>query len=102
MDKDFAIGVVATPTNLNVLSKKPAYLLSLSDNKKVVNFITLDKPELLNGFISVKGMFCESTQEEIIKNFSDILTNVQKELVLEMMFPHHRVLSIRSLVFRSK
>lgn len=86
--------------------KKPPFLITLDDGvtgktRNFQRFISLDKPESINGFIQVKGIFCDKDDDEIIKNFSDILTNTPKELTLEMMFPLHRIYSIRSLVFNA-
>lgn len=86
--------------------KKPPYLIVLDDGvsgktRNFQKFISLDKPENNNGFIHVKGIFCDKEEAEIIKNFSDILTTSPKELILEMMFPLHRIYSIRSLVFNA-
>jgi hypothetical protein len=85
--------------------KKPPFLITLerTEGKQhiVERFISLDKPESLNGFIQVKGIFCEKAEDEIIKSFSSILTSTPKELILEMMFPLHRIIHIRSLVFNA-
>ena len=67
----------------------------------VERFISLDKPRAENGVIEVKGIFSELSEDEIIKSFADILTATPKELTLEMMFPLHRIVSIRSLVFNA-
>jgi len=84
--------------------KKPPFLITLDDGltgktRNFQRFISLDKPESINGFIQVKGIFCDKDEEEIIKNFNDILTSLGKEHILEMMFPIHRIYHIRSLVF---
>ncbi len=86
--------------------KKPPFLITLDDGvtgktRNFQRFISLDKPESINGFVQVKGIFCDKDEEEIIKTFSDILTGTPKELTLEMMFPLHRIHSIRSLVFNA-
>ena len=86
--------------------KKPPYLITLDDGvtgktRNFQRFISLDKPESINGFIQVKGIFCDKDEDEIIKTFADILTTSPKELTLEMMFPLHRIHSIRSLVFNA-
>lgn len=86
--------------------KKPPFLITLDDGvtgktRNFQRFISLDKPESINGFIQVKGIFCDKDEDEIIKGFADILTNTSKETILEMMFPLHRIYSIRSLVFNA-
>ncbi len=86
--------------------KKPPFLITLEDGvsgktRNFQRFISLDKPESMNGFVQVKGIFCDKDEDEIIKSFTDILTGSPKELILEMMFPLHRIHSIRSLVFNA-
>jgi hypothetical protein len=86
--------------------KKPPFLITLDDGvtgktRNFQRFISLDKPLSENGFIQVKGIFSDKDEDEIIKGFTDILTGTSKELILEMMFPLHRVYSIRSLVFNA-
>lgn len=84
--------------------KKPPFLITLDEGfvgktRNFSRFISLDKPLSENGFVQVKGIFCDKEESEIIKTFSDILTNAGKELIVEMMFPLHRIYHIRSLVF---
>jgi len=86
--------------------KKPPFLITLDDGvtgktRNFQRFISLDKPESVNGFVQVKGIFSDKDEDEIIKSFSDILTGTPKESILEMMFPLHRIYSIRSLVFNA-
>jgi len=86
--------------------KKPPFLITLDDGvtgktRNFQRFISLDKPESVNGFVQVKGIFSDKDEDEIIKSFSDILTGTPKEFILEMMFPLHRIYSIRSLVFNA-
>lgn len=95
---------VMLPTGAPLL-KKPPYLITLEDGngklRTFQRFISLDKPESSEGFVLVKGIFCDKAEDEIIKSFTDILTNNPKEFILEMMFPLHRIYSIRSLVFNA-
>ena len=111
-EKDFAVGAVGQTISGAVqagnlggspISKKPSYLITLeppaSKAKKMTRFITIDKPDLLNGFVQAKGVFVEESEDQIINNLSEVLTSIKKELVLEMMFPWHKICSIRSLVF---
>jgi len=86
--------------------KKPPYLITLDEggtgkSKVFQRFISLDKPESINGFIQVKGIYSDLSEDKIVKGFSDILVSAPKEHILEMMFPLHRVYSIRSLVFNA-
>ena len=102
---DILVGVTAGPMMSNLLAKKPSHLISLENvgkGKTISYFITLDKPELLNGFIQAKGIFSNLSEEEIIKSFSEILMDAPKDSILEILFPWHRIINVRSLVFKAK
>jgi hypothetical protein len=92
---------VPTPT-------KPKYLVCVehrTNNKLVDYFLSMDKPISTNGFIEVKGFFvsCEQqTEDYISKNYLSILDSTPKDLYMEIMFPWHRVKSIKSLAFKAK
>ena len=105
-DKDFTVSTVSGFPTVATTSKKPIYLVTLDDpasNKKnsFQKFIAIDKPDSQNGFIMAKGVFTELSDDEIIKTFSEVLTSSPKELILDMWFPWHRILSVRSLVFNA-
>lgn len=104
MPSDIAIGTTTFPVGAPTL-KKPPYLVTLEENtgktRATKRFISLDKPESINGFIQVKGIFSDKSEDEIVKTYSEILTSCPKEDVLEMMFPLHKIHSIRSLVFNA-
>lgn len=105
MPIDLGHGALTT-SNVAPTLKKPPFLIVLNNGvtgktASFQKFISLDKPESVNGFIQVKGIFSDKDEDEIIKTFSDILTNTPKELILEMMFPLHRIHSIRSLIFNA-
>lgn len=103
-EKDFAVGSVGIPS-VGHVSKKPCYLITLVDpagkGTVVSRFISLDKPDLQNGFIQVKGIFSDVSEDNIVKTFTDIVAAAPKESILDMLFPWHRVHSIRSLVFNA-
>lgn len=103
-EKDFAVSVTGLPAP-GILSKKPCYLITLEGSKgkaKLVYFITIDKPDLLPcNFVQVKGIYSELEEEEISKNFIEIITNSPKEKIMDVMFPSHRIFTIRSLVFNA-
>ena len=104
MTTDIAVGVTGMIPGASQL-KKPPYLITLEKHEgktiTVERFISLDKPSALNGIVEVKGIFCDKSEDDIIKTFRDILTNSSKELILDMMFPLHRIISVRSLVFNA-
>lgn len=82
--------------------KKTTYLVSLSSNKKNKYFISFDMPELLNGFVRVKGFFSDNSESEINENFAEYITSVSKELILDIMFPSHKIEFLKSLVYKAK
>lgn len=102
--QDLAVGPGNLPVGAPIL-KKPPYLITLTKQtgkaQAFERFISLDRPEPTVGFIQVKGIFCDREEEEIIKGFAAIVSNTPKEAIVEMMFPHHRIVSIRSLVFNA-
>ncbi|HEY5267797.1 MAG TPA: hypothetical protein VII94_01530 [Candidatus Saccharimonadales bacterium] len=85
---------------------KAKFLVTLDDGvvgktRSFQRFISLEQPRPQDGIIQVKGIFCDKSEEEIIKTYGDILLNTPKEQTLEMQFPLHRVYSVRSLVFNA-
>lgn len=104
-EKDFAIGTVAAPLVGSAISQKPRYLIVLEDGsgktKATTLFIAVDKPDLLNGFIGVKGIYTDASEEDVLAKFNTILTSTPKEQQVDILFPWHRVASIRSLVFNA-
>lgn len=103
-EKDFAVSSVGIPS-VGQVSKKPCYLIIIEDtagkNKTHEHFIAFDKPDLLNGFIQVKGVFVDLSEEEISSRFVNVIGTTPKESILDMMFPWHKIHSVRSLVFNA-
>jgi hypothetical protein len=114
-DKDFAVNAVGMVVQHGVIAaggqpgsqimKKPTYLVLLEDltgkTKVTKKFIALAKPDLLNGFIEMKGFFSDLDESKILENPAEVILNSPKENHCEMMFPWHRVLSIRNLIFNA-
>jgi hypothetical protein len=118
-DKDLAVGAVGSgqlgvPSGaiyaggLNVGNssvKKPHYLVTLEVivKNKVVNklFIAVDRPDITNGFVQVRGIYSDLSEDEIVANYANIVAAVPKEQQLEVMFPAQKISSIRSLVFNA-
>jgi hypothetical protein len=105
MSNDLLVQVTGLPGTVSI-SKKPPYLIVLEEtsgkSKVIKKFITLDKPELMEGFVQVKGIFSDLPEDEIIKSFFDILTTANKGLFLEVLIPWHKISYIRSLIFKQK
>jgi hypothetical protein len=121
-EKDFAVGAVGggqqgVPSGAvyagglpqgSAISKKPCYLVTLDGVSKsgksvVARFIAVDKPDFNNAaFAQVKGFYTDSTEEEVVVNFLDIIRDTPKDQIMEVMFPTHKIHSIRSLVFSAE
>lgn len=104
-DKDFAIGTVIAP-QIGKISNKPRYLIQLAPgtfikSKSLMHFIALDKPGFENNFISVKGFYCDKSEDEIVASFIDLVNEISKEVIQDLFIPDHRVHCIRSLVFNA-
>lgn len=104
VDKDLSVGVVSIPQQ-GALSKKPSYLISLEVKKGASQFfLTTDRPEMLQGFVSVRGLFLDPLIEgsDVRQNYTTLLNDATKESMVEIMFPWHKIVSMQSLVFRAK
>jgi hypothetical protein len=105
MSHDIAVSPAGIPA-ISSTSNKPLYLVTVEDStgktKVIKRFITLDRPEQGNGFISAKGFFCEASEDEIITSFSTMLTTIKKESIIDVMIPWHKICYVRSLVFKAK
>lgn len=118
IEKDLTIGAVGTgqlgvPSGAvyagglqsgSPVSKKPCYLITLEGGNKAkspVSFIAVDKPDMNNGFVQVKGIYTDLAEDEIVRRFSEVIQTTPKEQQVEIMFPTHRIVSIRSLVFNA-
>ena len=105
MSNDIAIGSISGLPVVGTISKKPSYLIVLEEaapKKLTKKFITLDKPEFQPGFVQVKGIFSDLSEDEITKSFTETLTSAPKDLFLEVLIPWHKISYIRSLVFKQK
>lgn len=103
-EKDFGVSITGIP-QVGQVSKKPCYLVALASlegkTKASIHFIAIDKPDLQTNFILVKGIYSDLSEDEIAKRFSEVLAGTPKEAIVDMMFPSHRIHSIRSLVFNA-
>lgn len=119
-DKDLAIGAIGGGQGVpagaiyagglpqaSTISRKPCYLITLDGLTKtgkpsVRRFVAIEKPGLeAASVIQVKGFYAEETEDEIVSNFLDIIKAVPKDAIMEIIFPTHKVHSIRSLVFNA-
>lgn len=82
---------------------RTCYVISLNlEKNKVTNFITIDKPDFVTNFVSVKGFFCDQLISEIAEKYQDIIKETPKEKVVEIIFPSEKINFIRSLIFKQK
>lgn len=103
-DNDIALGPVGLPAFNNTI-KKPPHLILISGstkNSKEICFISTDRPDISGHFVQAKGFFVDKDKEEISKNFLQILTDQSKDSYEEIMFPPHRILHIKNLIFKAK
>lgn len=104
-DKDLLVNSTTVLPTVGTLNKKPAHLIFLTDNKSKVieKFLSLDRPEIQDGFIQVKGLYVNNEDDnKIYQSFFDILASTPKDSIVELMIPIHRISSIRNLVFKAK
>jgi len=70
------------------ISKKPCYLVTLDGVGKggktiVLRFVAVDKPDFNTAsFAQVKGFYCDSSEEEIVSSFQDIIRLAPKESII--------------------
>jgi hypothetical protein len=104
---DMAVSSVGIPNYTNVVMKPP-FLIALEDtigkSKSIRYFLTIDRPDVASEFVQAKGIFIDSSvsEDDIIKNYSQMLTDAKKELILEMWLPWRRIIYVRNLVFKAK
>ena len=100
------LGPNSLTNNRAPVLKKPPHLITLDDGltgkvRQFQRFIALDKPEVMNGMMQVKGIFSDQSEEEIAGSYTELVSNLPKENILEMMFPLHRIYHIRNLTFNA-
>ena len=102
MSTDIAIGPVGLP-NVGGLIKKPPHLVELTEGKTKINFLSLDRPDLLSDYIQVRGCMVDSKDlEALSKDLVNFVSSIPKDSIVECLYPSHRVLSIKNLYFKAK
>lgn len=102
MSTDIGLGIVGIP-NVGAITKKPLHLIVLVKGKQEEHFLSLDKPELLTGFIQVKGFFCDAVKEsDGTVDFNTLTASTPIDKIVELMLPTHRVVSVKNLAFKAK
>ena len=104
-DKDLAVNIAAIPA-VGTISKKPVHLILVESTegktKLVLKFLSLDKPGNESNLVSAKGFFTEASEDEISKNYNEIISNTSKELYEEIMFPLYKIVRIKNLFYKAK
>jgi len=105
MSNDLAISNVSYKPSAPPVYKNTPYIVLLAPtepkSKSNTKFITTGKLDIVPGFIQVRGFFVELEDQEINSNYNDIISSVDKEKIVEIYFPNHRVISIRSLIYKA-
>ena len=93
------ITVSQTNANINnfIVATKPPYLVELLDGKNVKFFLTIDAPVIELSHIRVKGLFVSEKE-----NINQVLSELDKTQIMEILFPWHRVQQIKNLSFKIK
>jgi hypothetical protein len=102
MSEDVVVGITNLIHPTSSFAKKPPHLIVLDGGKKPSLFISLDKPDFINGMTTVKGIFTDEKTEDVLKDYSKILAGTLQKLLVEVMIPQHRVQLIQNLVYAAK
>lgn len=82
----------------------PAFLVSLHADKKGVSeyFIATKFDDAYVHFGKFVGFYFEGTAEDIIARYEEIISTTPATNYVEILFPHHQIKSVRSLVYKHK
>lgn len=102
MANDTVIAPVSIP-EYNVAKRVPLYLFTIETkgNKKDLHFVAT-KYDQAQHAAHVVGFFTEAEEAEIVAHYDEMIRATDKSLFVEMQFPWHRILHIRSLLYRQK
>jgi len=109
MSHDFAVSNVPYKPPAPATYKNPPHVIFLSQVEgstkssasKNTKFICTGKIEFINGFVQCKGFYVDQAEDKIISDFDDLISTVDKEKIVEIYFPNHRIISIRSLIYKA-
>lgn len=116
-DKDIAVGAIGAfkevissmavpgiPTG-PATKVVPSYLVTLepdlSSKKSYRLFVAVEQPVFMTDHIHTKGFFTESSEDDIVTGYKEMVATATQAQVLEMWFPWHTIHSVRSLVFKT-
>lgn len=103
-EKDFVISAtvslpVGPPTKVI-----PSYLIKfLPEGKKgiVKLFLAVEQPAFNPDFIHTKGFFTDSSEDDIVTGYREMVASATASQIMEMWIPWHSIQSVRSLVFKT-
>jgi len=94
---DIAVNQTSIVLPSVISATKPPYLIDLVDGKSTKYFLTLEPPVIEENFVKVKGLFINNKED-----FINVLSDIDKTQVVEILFPWHRILQIKNLSFKMK
>ena len=104
-DKDYVIQSTINIPFGAVIAQKPSYLVKLApEGKKSATaklFFAIEQPKFETSYIQVKGFFYEGEEESVYKQYNEIVSQSDRATYVEMWFPWHSIVFVRSLVFKA-
>jgi hypothetical protein len=83
----------------------PSYLVTLepdlTSKKSYRFFVAIEQPVFLPDHIHAKGFFSDSSEDDIVTGYKEMVAAATQAQVLEMWFPWHTIHNVRSLVFKT-
>lgn len=99
-----SMGVPGIPTG-PALKVVPSYLITLlpdlNSKKSYRLFVAVEQPVFMTDHIHTKGFFSDSSEDDIVLGYKEMVAAATQAQVLEMWFPWHTIHSVRSLVFKT-
>ena len=90
---------------VGAMTRKPVHLVCLKGDSKIGSgleyYLTQDRPELLNGFVNIKG-FSVFQEDLNLKDYKDLVDQTSKDKYEEMLIPVYRIHYIKNLDFRGQ
>lgn len=103
-DRDIVISstvnIPSGPPNKMIPSYLVKFLPDLG-SKKYKMFVAVEQPQFNADFIHTKGFFTESSEDDIVSGYREMVAAATAAQILELWVPWHTVHSVRSLVFKT-
>jgi hypothetical protein len=106
MSNDVVVNPVAfVPTGPGVKVQYP-HLIKLRDvvGSKVIYsvFLTTEQPNIENNYVKVKGVFLDGDDTGLLSKLNEIMGNINKSDIVEVVLPWNRIDHIKNLLFKAK